>query len=240
MGYKEAVEQHETAPAAGAAPAERLPLLYQGIFTAITRIQSGKPIPDQRRIEQLLAEIEREAVKAGYDSQDVREHSHYAVVAFVDETIQRSNLPGSERWRALQAKLYNEAKAGEGVYERLKALRSRRDSAGLADLLEIYCRCFMLGFEGQYALGRQAELPGLAAELKEQIERLRGRPLQLSPDGLGQAASEAQIIAPPAPLDATWKIVAPCCLVLALIGWLVLWKVLDSYAASAIREMLTP
>jgi type VI secretion system protein ImpK len=163
MGHKEAVEQHDAPPASGTAPTERLPLLYQGIFTAITRIQAGKPVPDQRKIEHLLGEIEREAVKAGYEVQDVREHSHYAVVAFLDETIQRSSVPGADRWRALQAKLYNTAKAGEAVYDHLKSLRSRKDSPELADILEVYCLCFLLGFEGQYALGRQSELPGLAA-----------------------------------------------------------------------------
>jgi hypothetical protein len=76
--------------------------------------------------------------------------------------------------------------------------------------------------------------------LREQIERLRGRPSELSPEGLRQAAGKPQPVAAPAALDATWKVVAICCVLLAVIGWVVLWKLLDSYSGNAIREMLAP
>jgi len=80
---------------------ERLALLYQGMFTAIVRVQSGRqPLIDanafQKRMEGLLAEIEREAVKVGYRNKDI-EDSNYAVVAFLDETIQRSEDPNRNR-----------------------------------------------------------------------------------------------------------------------------------------------
>ncbi|HMD47489.1 MAG TPA: DotU family type IV/VI secretion system protein [Bryobacteraceae bacterium] len=69
---------------------ENLALLYQGVFTGIVRVQAGRqPIIDpnafQRRMEDLLLEVEREAARAGYPREDIEE-ANYAVVAFLDET----------------------------------------------------------------------------------------------------------------------------------------------------------
>src|SRR5579871_5035106 len=85
---------------------EGLALLYQGILTAIVRIQSGKqPIPPdtsglQRQMEALLGEIEREAAKLGYRNQEVAD-AHYAVVAFLDEAIRRSKTADRVQWTPL-------------------------------------------------------------------------------------------------------------------------------------------
>lgn len=217
---------------------ERLPLLYQGILTVIVRIQAGRQkIPDQRTVEALLDEIEREGIKAGYSGQDIQD-GHYAVVAFLDEVIHRSNAPGAERWTPLQVKREGRAIAGDVVYERLKTIRTRRDSAELADVLEVYCLCFLLGYEGRYALGGQGELNRLAGELRSQIERIRGRPSVLSPEGyLPSAPAPRPAPAAPASLEGRWKVIALCCFLAAVIGWIVMWKVLDVYTGSAIREL---
>ena len=217
---------------------ERLPLLYQGILTVIVRIQAGRQkIPDQRTVEALLDEIEREGVKAGYSNQDIQD-AHYAVVAFLDEVIHRSNAPGAERWNSLQAKREGQAVAGDVVYERLRRIRTRRDSAELADVLEVYCLCFLLGYEGRYALGGLSELNRLAEDLRSQIERIRGRPSVLSPEGYLPSAPTPQAPPPaPASQEGRWKVIAVCCLLAAIIGWFVFWRVLDSYAGTAIREM---
>src|SRR5262249_30304615 len=81
----------------GASRKERLALLYQGMFTAIVRIQSGRqPLVDadafQKRMEGLLAEIERETIRMGYRNPEI-DDAKYAVVAFLDEAIQRSDDP---------------------------------------------------------------------------------------------------------------------------------------------------
>src|SRR5437016_9744634 len=149
----------DTAPMNPAPPPvrrEKLALLFQGIFTAIVRVQSGRqPLIDanafQKRMEGLFAEIEREAIKVGYRDKEI-DDTRYALVAFLDETIQRSEDPSRAAWSPLQAKLYAQAVAGEGVFDRLKTLRTRRNSADLADVLEIYYLCFLLGYEGRYAV----------------------------------------------------------------------------------------
>jgi len=218
---------------------EQLALLYQGILTAIVRVQSGKQqIIDanafQKRMESLLDEIEREAIKVGYRNQDIQD-AHYAIIAFLDETVQRSNDPNRGQWTPLQAKRYAQAVAGEGVFERLKTIRTRRDSQELADLLEIYDLCFLLGYQGRYAVGGRSELDRLIEDLREQIERIRGRQALLSPEGALPPAPQAS-----APLQSSagrWKMIAIGCAALALFSWIVLKVILLSYATGAISEL---
>jgi type VI secretion system protein ImpK len=212
--------------------AERLPLLYQGMLTAIVRIQSGKqPLIDantfQKRMESLLDEIEREAIKVGYRNQDIQD-AHYAIIAFLDETVQRSSDANRNQWTPLQAKRYAQAVAGEGVYERLKTIRTRRDSRELADLLEVYDLCFLLGYQGRYAVGGRSELDRLIEDLREQIDRIRGHQAVLSPEGTLPAMP--QTAAPSDASDGRWKIAAIACAAFACISWVVLKLVLDSYA----------
>ena len=221
--------------------AERLPLLYQGMLTAIVRIQSGKqPLIDantfQKRMESLLDEIEREAIKVGYRNQDIQD-AHYAIIAFLDETIQRSSDANRNQWTPLQAKRYAQAMAGEGVYERLKTIRTRRDSGELADLLEVYDLCFLLGYQGRYAVGGRSELDRLIEDLREQIERIRGHQAVLSPEGTLPAMP--QTAAPSGASDGRWKIVAIACAAFACISWIVLKLVLYFHVQGALR-VLTP
>jgi len=222
--------------------AERLGLLYQGMLTAIVRIQSGKqPLMDanafQRRMEGLLDEIEREAIKVGYRNQDIQD-AHYATIAFLDETVQRSSDANRNQWTPLQAKRYREAVAGEGVYERLQTIRKRRDSKDLADLLEVYDLCFLLGYQGRYAVGGRSELDRLIEDLREQIERIRGHQAGLSPEGALPAMPQTSV--PSDASDGRWKIAAIACAAFACVSWIVLKLVLDSDAQGAIRAILAP
>lgn len=165
---------------------ENLALLFQGVITGIVRVQAGRqPIVDpnafQRRMEDLLLEVEREAVKAGYRKEDIEE-ANYAVVAFLDETVLTSNDPARDQWSSWQAKRYTGAIAGEGFFEHLKMLRNRRESPQLADLLEVYYLCLLLGYQGRYAVDYASELRLLIDDVRSQIERIRGRRDTLSPD----------------------------------------------------------
>jgi type VI secretion system protein ImpK len=239
MIQSDANEGRDTGQRVEAAHAERLALLYQGMLTAIVRLQSGKQkLIDangfQKRMESLLDEIEREAIKVGYRNQDIQD-AHYATIAFLDETIQRSNDPIRAQWTPLQAKRYAQAVAGEGVYERLKTIRTRRDSGELADLLEVYDLCFLLGYQGRYAVGGRSDLDRLIEDLREQIERIRGRRTTLSPEGTLSAMP--QIAVAPAASDGRWKIAAIASVTFAVVCWLVLWVVLNSETSGAIGDL---
>jgi type VI secretion system protein ImpK len=219
---------------------ENLALLYQGVFTGITRVQAhrqpiGNPNDFQRRMEDLLLEVEREAIRAGYQKEDIEE-ANYAVVAFLDETVLTSNDPAKERWSSWQAKRYAGSIAGEGFFEHLKTLRNRRDSFQLADLLEVYYLCLLLGYQGRYAIDYASELQFLIDDLQSHIERIRGRRGALSPDG---APPAGELVRPSTvdPMLRNLRLVALLSVALAVLSWGVL-KLLLISDANDVRQAL--
>jgi type VI secretion system protein ImpK len=241
MIQTDANEERDTRPKTEPSHAERLALLYQGILTTIVRLQSGKqPLVDaaafQKRMESLLDEIEREAIKVGYRNQDVQD-AHYPIIAFLDETVRRSNDPNRNQWNSLQAKRYGEAVAGEGVFDRIKVIRTRRDSQDLADLLEIYQLSFLLGYQGRYAVGDRSGLDLLIEEVREQIERIRGNQPLLSPDGSLPASPQAAVPSPTS--QEKWKTIGVICLAVAVAGWFALWLTLYFHTQGALGD-ITP
>jgi type VI secretion system protein ImpK len=220
--------------------AENLALLYQGVFTGIVRVQAGRqPIGDpnafQRRMEDLLLEVEREAIRAGYQKEDIEE-ANYAVVAFLDETVLTSNDPAKDRWSSWQAKKYTGSIAGEGFFDHLKLLRSRRDSVQLADLLEIYLLCLLLGYQGRYAMDYASELPFLIDDTRKQIDRVRGRRSLLSPDGAIPQGEPARVAAVD-PIERNLQMLAVLSAALAVVCWGVL-KLLLVLRADTVRDAL--
>jgi type VI secretion system protein ImpK len=224
----------------GAYRAENLSLLYQGVFTGIVRVQGGRqPIVDpnafQRRMEDLLREVEREAIKAGYQKEDIEE-ANYAVVAFLDEAVLTSSDPAKDRWSSWQAKRYTGAVAGEGFFEHLKTIRGHRDSVQLADLLEVYCLCLLLGYQGRYAISYGSELPALIDDLRGQIERIRGRRDFLSPDGF-PPPGKPLVLPTSDPLARNLQLGAILFVAVAVVCWSLL-KVLLVSGANEIRQAL--
>src|SRR5262249_31951924 len=154
-------------------------------------------IPDaetfRKRTKSTLQEVERVAVATGYDVRDVRD-THFAVVAFLDSVILHSKDPVRAEWerKTLQQELFGQTDAGVVFFEKLDQFRSRRDSQQLADILEVYLLCLLLGFEGRYSGGQRGELEGIAESLRMRIEYIRGREDQISPSGsLPSAAAPA-------------------------------------------------
>jgi len=179
---------------------ENLALLYQGLLTGIIRLKGQRQnIADgevfRKRTQATLQEVERVAVSGGYDVRDVRD-THFAVVAFLDSVILHSKDPVRAEWerKPLQEELFGQTDAGVIFFEKLDQFRARRDSEQLADILEVYLLCLLLGFEGRYSGGQRGELEGITDSLRMRIEYIRGRDDRLSPcAGLPPAQ-------PPAPL----------------------------------------
>lgn len=174
--------------------ADTLALLFQGILTGIVRIQAGRQsLSDvetfRRRMKAALQDVAKEATAAGYETTEIRD-AEFAVVAFLDEAILSSKDPKAEEWRKrpLNIVLFGQAIAGHVFFDKLTDIERRSDSLHLADLLEVYLLCLLLGFEGRFA-------PPLKSEAYAIIERLRGRivsirsityklspPLELAPE----------------------------------------------------------
>jgi len=170
-------------------PRENLALLYQGLLTGIVRLQSQRQhISDgesfRKRTKATLREVEVLAASAGYDARDVKD-AHFAVVAFLDSVVLHSKDPIRREWesRTLQEELFGKADAGVVFFEKMEQFRSRRDSRQLADILEVYLLCLLLGFEGRYAGRSRGDLDGIIERTRMRINDIRGRSHQISPTG---------------------------------------------------------
>jgi type VI secretion system protein ImpK len=168
---------------------ENLALLYQGLLTGIVRLQSQRQhISDgesfRRRTKATLQEVEQVAVAAGYDVRDLKD-THFAVVAFLDSVVLHSKDPVRAEWerKTLQEDLFGKSDAGVVFFEKLEHFRSRRDSAQLADIVEVYLLCLLLGFEGRYSGGSRGELDGIMQRARMRIQDIRGQRRQISPAG---------------------------------------------------------
>jgi type VI secretion system protein ImpK len=197
------VERGEAGAAEPAPLQENLALLYQGVLTGIVRLLSqqqkiGDAENFRKRIKATLQEVEQVAVSAGYDVRDVKD-THFAVVAFLDSVVLHSQDPVRSEWerKTLQEELFGKSEAGVVFFEKLEHFRSRRDSHQLADILEVYLLCLLLGFEGRYSLGGRGDLDGIIQRTRMRIQDIRGRRRQISPSGSLPEDGPAPAPAPP-------------------------------------------
>jgi len=175
---------------AGADPSRRglLALSLQEPFTTIARLRANRQVAAdaesfRTRIKQVLAAAEQEARQAGYGADDIR-LCLFAVIAFLDETVLNSGQPMFAGWpsRPLQQEVFGVHMAGELFFQYLQQLLGRQDSEDLADVLEVYELCLLLGYKGRYSASHGAELQVLAGQVSEKIERVHGGQGELSPN----------------------------------------------------------
>jgi len=108
----------------------------------------------------MLVAADREAREAGYD-RDVVRLAVYAFVAFLDESVLNSPQDMFSEWprRPLQEEVFGDHRAGETFFQNMRDLLSRPDSRALADVLEVYLLCLLLGYRGRYGSGSRARSP---------------------------------------------------------------------------------
>jgi type VI secretion system protein ImpK len=165
----------------------RLAIALQEPLTTIARLRANKQVAAdaesfRTRIKQVLASAEQEATALGYAGDDVR-FALFAVIAFLDETVLNSTQPMFAEWprRTLQEEVFGVHMAGELFFQYLQQLLERQDSADLADVLEVYSLCLLLGFKGRYSATHGGDVQVLIRQLAEKIERVRGKLGELSP-----------------------------------------------------------
>jgi len=61
---------------------------------------------------------------------------------------------------------------GVVFFEKLERFCSRRDSEQLADILEVYLLCLLLGFEGRYSGSLRGELDSIAEKVRRRIDSI--------------------------------------------------------------------
>ena len=166
---------------------ENLALIYQESLTAIERLRANRQgVSDANAFRHHSREAFKmatdKALGAGYNANDARDAT-FAAVAFLDESVLNSQNPIFADWlrQPMQEELFGTHIAGEVFFQRLNDLLGRNDSADLADLLEVYYLCLLLGFCGKYSAGNRGELAQTMGRTAEKIRRIRGGFAGLSP-----------------------------------------------------------
>lgn len=113
----------------------------------------------------LLESFAKHPISQAASAVDVEE-ARFALVAWADEMILRSEWTGHSQWvqDPLQLQLFHTNRGGDEFFERLARL-----SAEQTDVREVFFLCLVFGFEGQYA-DRDPERRNLIAQ---QFELLR-------------------------------------------------------------------
>jgi len=166
---------------------ENLALLLQEVFTAIVRLRSNRQAVSDANsfrihMREALKSADQEARKRGY-SGDAVQLATFAVVAFLDESILNSRNPLFADWprKPLQEELFGTHMAGEVFFQNLQKLLGHTDSPDLADLLEVYYLCVLLGFGGRYSMGNKGDLRSILDAVGDKIRRIHNRSTELSP-----------------------------------------------------------
>ncbi len=172
-------------PAAPAA--ENLALYFQEVLTAIVRLRSNRQdVSDaevfRSQVLQAIRTAQQSAKARGYTDEDIQ-LGIFAVVAFLDESILNLRKPVFNEWvrKPLQEEMFGRHVAGETFFENLELLLGRRDSPDLADLLEVYSLCVLLGYLGKYSITSKGDLRALMGHAADKIKRIRGSSGDLSP-----------------------------------------------------------
>ena len=159
---------------------ENLAYLFQEILTIIVRIRASRqPVTDAQKfrldMKAALKRAEKDALTKGYMPNDIRPAT-FAVVAFLDESVLNSTNVAFADWARmpLQEEMYGNQLAGEVFFENLQRLVTRPDNQDLADLLEVYLLCLLLGYKGRYGLSGQEALRPIMDSVAGKIRRIRG------------------------------------------------------------------
>lgn len=170
------------------APPDNLALFFQEMFTAIVRLRSHRQqVSDAEvfrgQVLQAIRSAQQNAKTRGYTDEDIQ-LAIFAVVAFLDETILNLRQPVFNEWvrKPLQEELFGRHVAGETFFQNLEHLLGRRDSPELADLLEVYALCVLLGYLGRYSIASKGDLRALMGHTDDKIKRIRGNRGDLSPN----------------------------------------------------------
>jgi type VI secretion system protein ImpK len=163
---------------AGTARRGQLAQAFQEAFTAAVRLRARRQIVTdaalfRSQIKQLLGAADQESRRLAY-SGDVVKLAVYAYTAFLDELVLNSGDPVFAAWsrQSMQEEIFGDHNAGETFFAYLSDLVNRQDSEEVADLLEVYLLCMLLGFRGRYSGTGGVE--GRIAAVQAKIERIRG------------------------------------------------------------------
>jgi type VI secretion system protein ImpK len=200
-----------------------LAIALQEVLTAIERLRSNREsVPDavgfRAQIRETLRLVDQQGRQMGYSDDEMR-LAIFATVAFLDESVLNSKSPAFASWasKPLQEELFREHVAGEAFFVKLESLLRANDSKNVADVLEVYQLCLLLGYQGRYTAGNRGDLQAIKQAIAEKIKRIRGVPA-LAPDSAPPAGGSPTIKFDPVVRWLTY--LALGCLALALVLFL--------------------
>ena len=229
---------------ASAAPSgqrpQNLALFFQEVITATVRLRSNRQaVSDAESFRTHIREGLRTAMQeaqsvAGYATDDIR-LATFAAVAFLDESILNAQNPLFANWprKPLQEELFGTHMAGEVFFQNLQGLLGRNDSPDLADLLEVYYLCLLLGYRGRFSKGTGGDLAGIIQATGDKIRRIRGPHGPLSP---AWALPPEEVREAKDPWTRRFVIGALVCFLLAVVLFVV-YKVSLNSGSYQIREI---
>lgn len=166
---------------------ENLAIIFQELLTATVRLRSNRQaVSDaesfRANTREALRLADAEGRRRGYSEEEMQ-LARFAGVAFLDESVLNSRNPVFADWprKPLQEELFGVHQAGEIFFRNLERLLKQNDSPGLADVLEVYYLCLLLGFAGKYSITAGGELRSIREAVGEKIRRIRGSSLEFSP-----------------------------------------------------------
>ncbi|WP_047391528.1 type IVB secretion system protein IcmH/DotU [Chitinibacter sp. ZOR0017] len=159
-------------------------LMEDGIYLLFLLRDGNEPnsaAEFNRRIDQFLAQYEKNARNFGKESHIINE-AKYAFCALMDELILASQFTLREEWERmpLQLRIFGEHLAGEGFFDRLEMLRL--DPPKNIEALEVFHTALLLGFQGKYLLEGQEKLGYLTARVGQEIQQVRGGKAEFAPN----------------------------------------------------------
>jgi type VI secretion system protein ImpK len=173
-------------PLAPASP-DNLALQLQELFTAIVRLRARRQQVNNAELfrGQVLNSIktaEQAARASGYTDADIR-LAVFAVVAFLDESLLNLRQAVFNDWvrRPLQEEMFGRHVGGEVFFDHLQELLERRDSVEVADVLEVFYLCLLLGYLGRFSISSKGDLQALMQRTNDKIGRIRKSGPDLSP-----------------------------------------------------------
>lgn len=218
---------------------DNLAMALQEVLTATVRVRARRQqVTDaesfRAQIREALRTAEQHSRQRGYSADEVR-LAIFAVVAFLDETVLRSGNPVFSRWpgKPLQEEIFGGNIAGETFFQNLENLLRSSDSPNIADLLEVYDLCLLLGYRGRHMVGGGGELDSMKRAIAAKIERIRGAE-PLAPHWAPEAGLTRGVSGDPMVRTLLW---AACgCAVVALVLFVV-FRITLSSGISAVETL---
>jgi len=153
------------------------------LVTAVQLTSDSSAVAGSDLRQRLVSSLDRmvsDGRRLGIADADLSE-ARYALVAFIDEQIMRSDWSGRADWmaRPLQLDLYRENTAGENFFVRLRSLLRAGDRPVA---VELYYLCLVLGFQGAYRDGGEPQaVEKFTRASRDQLRKVLPDPNKVSP-----------------------------------------------------------